>query len=215
MERPETDRVLNLLEEERKRLAREIHDGPAQSLTNISMRLDIIRHLIESSQGNIAIAEIERLQNYLRASLNDMRQLIFDLRPTFLENGLTEAIRRYAQRFAQSTGLEITVEALWGEPELPKSCEVAVFRICQEALNNTFKHAQATKVQILLESRTDVYQMVVQDNGRGFELGSRSMVSFGLQGMHERMSLVGGSLKVESAPGEGTVITCEVIKHNG
>jgi len=208
------DKVLELLEEERKRLARDIHDGPAQSLTNVSMRLQVIRRLLESSQNETAIAELDRLQALMRTSLNDMRRLIFDLRPTFLENGLTEAIHRYAKRFSQSTGLDVVVSDNWGSPELSRSTEVALFRVCQEALNNTFKHADATSVEIVLTQDAKTCRIVVTDNGKGFDRAGHSLVSFGLQGMAERMTLVGGMLDVQSAMGKGTTVICEVSRED-
>lgn len=214
MQRKDTDRIVELLEEERKRLARDVHDGPAQSLTNVTMRLDIIKRLVENSQDAAAIAEVERLQAFLRSAINDTRRMIFDLRPTFLENGITEAIHRYSHRFAQSTGLEVQVTGGWNSPAMPRTTEVAMFRVCQEALNNTFKHAAATTVKIVLSESTGKYRVTIQDDGKGFEANHRSLVSFGLQGMVERMALVDGEVQVHSELGRGTTVVCEVLKEH-
>ncbi|QQE79445.1 sensor histidine kinase [Alicyclobacillus sp. SO9] len=213
-QKPDTARIVDLLEEERKRLARDIHDGPAQSLTNVTMRLKVVKRLLESERQTDAKAELDRLQSFLRAAINDVRRLIFDLRPTFLENGITEAVQRYSQRFSQSTGLKIDVAVAWESPQLAHSTEVALFRVCQEALNNTFKHAEASSVTIVLDTSDEGYLMSIRDDGKGFQQTSNSLISFGLQGMEERMALVGGIVRVHSTVGHGTTVVCEVPRYN-
>jgi signal transduction histidine kinase len=212
MQRTQTQRTVELLEEERKRLARDIHDGPAQSLTNVTMRLEIVQRLVENAQTAAAGKELERVQTLLRSTINDMRRMVFDLRPTLLENGITEAIQRYSQRFAQNTGLQVDVTVSWEVPDLGRTTEVAVFRVCQEALNNTYRHAGATVVSIDLSENDAVYRITIRDNGRGFESNHQSVSRFGLQGMNERMELVGGTMTVASEFGEGTTVVCELSK---
>ncbi|MCL6626849.1 MAG: histidine kinase, partial [Alicyclobacillus shizuokensis] len=146
-----SERTIELLEEERKRVARDIHDGPAQSLTNVTMRLEVTKRMLESGRVEESVREIERLQMMLRTAMNDVRRLIFDLRPTFLERGVSDAIQLYAERFSQMSGLSIDVQCSWENPKLSRSVAVAMFRVVQEALNNIHKHAKASKVKIELK----------------------------------------------------------------
>ncbi|WP_169794787.1 sensor histidine kinase [Alicyclobacillus kakegawensis] len=210
MENFNSERIIELLEEERKRMARDIHDGPAQSLTNVTMRLEVTERMLENGRLEDSIQEIERLKSILRTAINDVRRLIFDLRPSFLERGVSDAIRLYAERFSQMSGLPVTVDSEWGQPNLSRSAAVAVFRVVQEALNNIHKHAKATTIEIRLLHRNGVYQALVKDDGKGFATDVSSSASYGLQGMKERMELVGGRVMVQSQPGHGTLVTCEV-----
>ncbi|MCL6633862.1 MAG: sensor histidine kinase [Alicyclobacillus herbarius] len=214
MENFGSERMIELLEEERKRMARDIHDGPAQSLTNVTMRLEVTKRMIESGRVSDSVQEIERLQTILRTAINDVRRLIFDLRPTFLEHGLSDAIRLYAERFTQMCGLPVTVVNQWGEPEFTRGAAVAMFRVVQEALNNIHKHAKADQVEIRLLHQDGLYRAMIQDNGRGFATNVNSPTSYGLQGMRERMELVGGRVTVQSEPGKGTLVVCEVPAHH-
>jgi signal transduction histidine kinase len=205
-----SERMIELLEEERKRVARDIHDGPAQSLTNVTMRLEVTKRLMESGRVEESIKEIERLQGILRTAINDVRRLIFDLRPTFLERGVSDAIRLYTERFSQTTGIPVEIEVQWDDPALPRTVAVAMFRVVQEALNNIHKHARASHAHVVLSETDDVYRAEISDDGRGFSVMVPSNTSYGLQGMRERMELVGGRVTVDSKPGEGTLVICEV-----
>lgn len=208
-----TDRVVEMLEEERKRLAREIHDGPAQSLTNVAMRLEVVKRLAVSDRVPEAVQEVERLQLFLRGAINDARRMIFDLRPTFLENGVEDAIRLYARRFTQTFGIPVTVDGQWGPVRLPHTVEVTLFRVYQEALQNVYKHAGATSVMVQLDDGGRCKRLVIQDDGCGFDVSERDG-SFGLQGMRERMALIGGTIGIVSSPGEGTIVQCEVDSYH-
>lgn len=211
----DSTRFVDLMEEERKRLARDIHDGPAQGFTNITMRLEIIRRLLEGGRTDDALGELDRLQAFTRNATNDIRRLIFDLRPTFLENGVVDAIRLYCERFAQTSGIAVTLEGTWEKPALPRQVEVAIFRICQEALNNVSKHANASSVGVSLIETEATFQLNVTDNGQGFDTTRKVPgQSYGVAGMHERMTLIGGSVTVQSSVGAGTTVVCEVKKQH-
>jgi signal transduction histidine kinase len=209
------ERMIELLEEERKRVARDIHDGPAQSLTNVTMRLEVTKRLMESGKVKESIGEIERLQGILRSAINDVRRLIFDLRPSFLDRGISDAIQLYAERFSQITAIPVEVEVCWQNPDLPRTVAVAMFRVVQEALNNIHKHAKASYAKIVLTEDDSVYRAEVSDDGKGFVSTVPSNTSYGLQGMKERMDLVGGRVTIHSTPGEGTCVTCEVPRCHG
>lgn len=210
MEYTSSERMLDLLEEERRRLAREIHDGPAQSLTNVTMRLEIIKKLLDSDRSEDALRELSRLQTLMRGAINDVRRLIFDLRPSSLERGLQQGIPLYAERFSQMSGIPVHLHGAWDEARFPRAVEIALFRVFQEALHNVYKHARANEVRVGLESTPDVYRLSIADDGAGFIVRETSTGSYGLLGMRERMGLIQGWMNVTSKPGEGTLVVCEV-----
>ncbi|MBX5437709.1 MAG: sensor histidine kinase [Alicyclobacillaceae bacterium] len=205
----DVNRFVTFLEEERRRLARDIHDGPAQSLTSVSMRLEIVKRLIEAHRMEDARAELDRLQGLLRTAVNDTRRLVFDLRPSFLEHGVEDAIRAYANRFSQTFGIPVHVEGDWSGHTLSRAAEVTVFRVFQEALNNVHKHARATHVDVHLTVSGGQCVLTVEDDGRGFEVRACS-ATFGLNGIRERLALIGGRAVIQSSPGRGTKVVAEV-----
>lgn len=210
MDPKQSDTVIELLEGERRRLAREIHDGPAQYLTNASMRLEVLKRLIQSQRYDDTLQELDRLQSIMRGAINDARRLIFDLRPTFLERGIHDAVHLYAERFTQTFGITIQIVGDWSHLVLPHGAEVALFRIYQEALNNIHKHAAAAEVVVSLTSSDTHCCISVRDDGEGFDTAIPSQTSYGLQGMRERVSLIDGRLDIVSAPKEGTCVRCEI-----
>lgn len=208
------ENVIDLIEEERKRLARDIHDGPAQSLTNVLMRLEIVKKLIENNRIETSLHEIERLQNVLRASVNDVRRLIFDLRPSLLEHGIVHALEAYAEHFTHMAGITTKVMGNWPDCTLSRGAEAALFRVYQETLNNIMKHAQAQTVVVYLSEDASQYRLDVVDDGVGFELevDVASLPSYGLRGMAERMDMLGAAIEITSKVGEGTIVSCCVPK---
>jgi len=200
--------------EERQRLAREIHDTLAQGFTSIVMHLEAAEPHIPAEAAALR-RHIEQARATARESLNDARRLVWALRPVQLEQGgsLADALARVARRWSEDTGIaaHITVD---GTPvPLPTDVEVTLFRITQEALANVRKHARASRVDITLSYLGDEILLDVQDDGVGFDRLTVSDASgsvdggFGLTGMRERLRMLGGSLMIESAPGEGTSIT--------
>lgn len=204
------EKIMELLEEERRRLARDIHDGPAQYLTNTSMRLEVLKRLVQSGRSDDTLRELDRLQAIMRGAINDVRRMIFDLRPTFLDRGIHDAISLYADRFSQTFGITVEICGDWSNLALPHAAEVAVFRVFQEALNNIHKHAAATQVHVTLTNGDSCCVITVRDNGKGFDSAVPSKTSYGLQGMRERVSLIQGHVEIVSAPQEGTCVTCEI-----
>lgn len=200
--------IIRAQEEERRRVAREIHDGPAQLLANVVLRMDVCQRLAEQDPGRLA-AELQQLKDLVRMSLQDVRKVIFDLRPMALDDlGLVPALRTYVQSFQSRTAIEVDLAAFGADRPYDPAFAVAVFRLVQEALTNVEKHARATRVWITLEVRGSDLRVSVRDNGVGFDVEavrrSAPGTRFGLHGMRERAELVGGRMDLQSAPGQGT-----------
>ncbi|MEW6696143.1 MAG: sensor histidine kinase [Bacillota bacterium] len=203
--------IIRAQEEERKRVAREIHDGPAQSMANIVMRAEFCLKLLDMNPSLVG-GELISLQHLVRQSLQDVRKIIFDLRPMVLDDlGLVPAVKRYLEDYKAQTGLQVEFVLIGKEQRFDTSLEVASFRIIQEALTNIKKHAKARHVMIkmeLIRTRVNVY---IKDNGCGFDQDKTKPRSdgsgYGLMGIKERIQLLKGGIAVYSAPGKGTEIS--------
>jgi two-component system sensor histidine kinase DegS len=197
-------------EEERQRIARELHDGLGPALASLNIRLLTVRKLLERDGHPIA-GEIEELAEQTQACIRDIRRLIHDLRPVALDElGLVPALREHLARCEQEHGLVVEFAANEGE-RLPASVETALFRIVQEAVNNVLRHAQAQHVQVILVRNTDRVELRVTDDGQGFDtLLPRSGRHVGLWSMRERVEQLGGQFEVRSAPEQGTTVTTVV-----
>ncbi|MGQ9556949.1 MAG: sensor histidine kinase [Desulfurispora sp.] len=198
-------------EEERKRVAREIHDGPAQSLANIVMRAEFCLKLLELNP-ELVRNELTALQSLVRQSLQDVRKIIFDLRPMVLDDlGLVPAVKRYLEEFKTRDNINYEFVLRGQERRLETTLEVAVFRIIQEALNNIKKHAGASFVLVKLELAQSRINVSVKDNGCGFTpetvLPRPDGSGFGLRGIRERLQLLNGGISIHSAPGKGTELS--------
>ncbi|HYP18669.1 MAG TPA: sensor histidine kinase [Chloroflexia bacterium] len=202
-------------EAERARLAREIHDGPAQVLANTVMRLSLVEKMFTHSPGEVQ-SELERVRVALQESVEDVRRFIFNLRPASLsEIGLLPTLRQYARDYSEQFNVAVELNV----PEnmhLSSNQELVVFRIIQEALQNIHKHAEATSITINIQQRSGgPLTLTITDNGRGFDpksVRTASPSSSGLVGMRERAATVGGTLKVESRSGIGTTVTLVLPK---
>jgi two-component system sensor histidine kinase DegS len=204
--------VAQAQENERERLAREIHDSPAQALANAIFELEFCERLLEKDPAKLR-QELVRLKNDMRGALADVRHFIFGLRPAALsELGLTATIRRYADDFRDRSGILVELE-MGNLRRLHATQEVAVFRIVQEAFQNARKHSRAKTVRLSLSDDEDRLRVAIEDDGQGFErqkVSQRCVGHFGLQGMQERAALIGGQLEIESRPGAGTKVTLNV-----
>ena len=201
-------RVVEAQEAERRRLARELHDETGQALTSIVLGLKALDDLVEGDELHAAVAE---LRASVVATLNDVRQLAVDLRPKALDDfGLVAALERLVETFAEQTGLSVDFQHALGERRLPEQVETALYRIVQESLTNVVKHAQAHTISVLLTRRGDGVAVVIEDDGRGFDPERTPDDSFGLVGMRERLTLLDGTITIESAKGEGTTLVAEV-----
>ena len=192
--------------EERARIAREIHEGVAQNLYFLGLQMDLCRRLVPKEPERVG-EELEGLQTLLQESLQDLRRLIWALRPLELEElGPIEAIRRLASDLKAHMGLDVAVEVKGKEGRFSPDVEGALYRIAQEALHNVAKHADARKACVSFAITPASVAVEVADDGRGFDV-ERALADpqgLGLKHLRERVEELGGSLSVESAPGAGT-----------
>ena len=198
--------VLHAQEEERRRLARDLHDEVNQALTAILLRLEA---LSQSAPPDVSVelGEVKRLVNQ---AMGELLQLARQLRPTALDDhGLLPALATHVRRFASQTGIEADLRTRGVSAELAPDQEIAIYRIAQEALANVARHADASRVEVDLETAGDGLQLRVRDDGRGFDSGGRRG-GLGLDGMAERARLVGGELTIDSRPGSGTELVMRV-----
>jgi signal transduction histidine kinase len=192
---------------ERRRLARELHDETGQALTSILLGL----RALEESEGDDVGAAVGDLRELVVQTLQDVRRLAVELRPTALDDfGLGAALERLASTFSDQTGTTVELESRLGDDRLPSDVETVLYRIVQEALTNVVKHAQAEHVSIVLQRKAGTVTAVIEDDGRGFAGGHQKDGGLGLVGMKERVELVNGRLEIESAEGAGTSLVVEV-----
>lgn len=200
-----TDQGIRLLEEERRRIARDLHDGPAQALTNISMRLDVIRQLL-TTDLDMATAELMRTNSRIVATVNDIRRLIYDLRPIAIDEvGLFTAAEELCARLAREWGLSIEISLPHGkECDMSPAKQVAVYRLLQEVLQNAHKHAQAQHITVTIKTIAEQWLLIVRDDGVGFSPDVIPEGHYGIVGMRERVSYLGGTITIDSTVGVGS-----------
>lgn len=206
-------RVIRAQEEERRRVAREIHDGPAQTLANIVLRLEIAERLLDLDPTRVK-AELIDLKNLVRANLQDIRRIIFDLRPMALDDlGIVPAISKYLDNFQDNYGINCELRIEGREKRLLPAMEVALFRLVQEGMTNVAKHANSPKVEVWFIYKDDWIITRILDYGKGFEVKSAMNAPgehFGLVGMRERVEMFSGRFLIESTIGKGTLIELSI-----
>ena len=202
-------RIVRAQEAERLRLAQEIHDGPAQALSNAIFQVEYIERVVETDLP-LARTELRYLRDLLRRELGDVRSFISQLRPPVLDElGLDGAITDTIDLIRSITGATITADLTAPDDVLSDAERTVVLRVAQEALQNVRKHAQARTVSVTTWLDDGGWVLEVGDDGRGFDLGeaaARGRRNFGLQFMRERAELIGARLDVRSRPGDGTVV---------
>jgi two-component system sensor histidine kinase DegS len=202
-------RILEAQEAERVRLAQEVHDGPAQALSNAIFQVEFIDSVFDTD-AVMARTELRLLRDLLRRELADVRSFIVRLRPPVLvELGLDGSIRETVVTQAALGGVDITADLRAPATGLSDTAQTVALRVVQEALQNVRKHAGATTAVVATMLDDGQWVLEVRDDGRGFEpseVATRSRRSFGLQFMRERAELVGARFEVRSAPGSGTVV---------
>lgn len=211
-------KIIKVQEEERQRMAREMHDGPAQSMANLVIKAEICEKLIERDTEK-AKYELNQLKSIVRACLKDIRKIIYDLRPMSLDDlGLIPTIQRYIIDFRED--VEINVDFLVIQDSALHPCinamiQLTVFRIIQEALNNIRKYAQASSVTVKLEITRQSINVLIADNGIGFTVQekltkNKEESGFGLYIMSERVELLKGKINIQSGIGIGTKIRATI-----
>jgi two-component system sensor histidine kinase DegS len=202
-------RIVEAQEGERVRLAQEVHDGPAQALSNAIFQVEFIDRVFDTDPA-MARAELRFLRQLLRRELGDVRTFIGQLRPPMLvELGLDGSIADTVSTHAALSGLEITMDLAAPASDLPDATQTVVLRVVQEALQNVRKHAAATAVVVATLVDDGEWVLEVRDDGRGFDTGAvaaRGRRNFGLQFMRERAEVVGARFEVQSRPEAGTVV---------
>lgn len=203
-------KIIKAQEEERQRVARDIHDGPAQMLSNVVLKAEICERLIDVDLDQ-ARNELQNLKKIVRDSLQDVRKIIYNLRPMSLDDlGLIPTLQRYILTFQEESGISVSFITKGSEPELKSVISLTVFRIVQEALSNVAKHARANNAVMQLEFLEKNLKLYVYDDGIGFDtakLNDRNediTSGFGLVSMRERVELLGGDMRISSEPGKGT-----------
>ncbi len=201
-------RVVSAQEQERRRLARELHDETGQALTSILLGLRTIEEAKGEAELNDALSEVRDL---VRATLQDVRQLAVELRPKALDDfGLVAALERLTSSFEEQTGISMEFQSTLPSTRLSPEIETAMYRIVQEALTNIVKHSRAGRVSIVVGRKEGAVSVVVEDDGVGFDPARTREEGLGLIGMRERVALLGGRLTIESRPGAGTTFVAEV-----
>ncbi|MCC7359357.1 MAG: hypothetical protein IT317_07765 [Anaerolineales bacterium] len=206
-------RIVEAQEGERQRLSRQIHDGPAQALSNFILQTEIAMRLFDIDAER-ARTELQSLKTSATTTFQKVRDFIFDLRPMMLDDlGLVPTVRRYVDAFKEKTGLQVTVTVTGADYRMDAAREAVVFRAIQELLANTRLHAQATQARLSLDFDTHRVRVVAEDNGKGFDpqtlANSKNKVS-GLSTLRERMDLLAGLFQIDSHAGQGTRIVLEV-----
>jgi len=208
MTRDLMQRLLAAQEEERRRIAQDLHDHAGQTMTALIIQLAyLIGHIDTMNKATIA-SELERFRTVAEQSLDELHKLVYDLRPMILDDqGLTAAVRSYVDTHLKPTGIDIGLKIVGPEGRLPRDVETAAYRIVQEAATNTLRYAEAKHLEIRVDRREDWLIVMIRDDGKGFvPEDTEPKKSLGLHGMRERAELVGGNLQVLSVPGAGTTI---------
>ena len=205
-------RIIEAQEDERKRVSREIHDGPAQMMANVIMRSDLIERIYREQGVEEAFKEIRNVKQMVRQALYEVRHIIYDLRPMALDDlGLVPALKKYlktTEEYFNHTRIRFVF--IGEEKRLSSKFEVALFRLIQEAVQNAMKHAQAKDIVVKLEMKRQSLTIVIKDDGKGFDTKLKKSNSFGLLGMKERVEILDGELSIDSHIGKGTVVIIQV-----
>ena len=201
-------KIIEAQEEERKRLSREIHDGPAQMLANVIMRSDLIERVFREKGPDEGFMEINSFKKMVRSALYEVRRIIYDLRPMALDDlGLIPTLRKYLQTIEEyHNHSKIDFVNVGVERRLPTKYEVALFRMIQESVQNALKHANACEIKVKLEMTKAAINVWIKDNGVGFDVQQKKQDSFGMIGMRERVDLLDGEISFDSKIGKGTTV---------
>jgi two-component system sensor histidine kinase DegS len=205
-------KIILAQEDERKRIAREIHDGLAQTMAHVVLRTEIAERMLNKQEYPAVKEELTDLKQQVRGSLEEVRKIIFNLRPMALDDlGLIPTLNKFVQDFEEKTKIRTKFTLTGKDKRLPSGMEVALYRLIQEAFSNVLKHANASYISLKVTFHKDSVIIQVQDNGVGFNIDQleskiREGSHFGLMGMRERVDLVEGEIDIESSEDGGTNI---------
>ncbi|MBK5225132.1 MAG: sensor histidine kinase [Thermoleophilia bacterium] len=207
--------VIKAQEEERKRIARELHDETSQSLTGLVIGIRMVQEIVPDYMPDVQ-ERLENINDLAHATLNEVHTMAVRLRPSVLDDlGLAAALRSYAKEYTENTGIPVEMQLLGMSHRLTPELETVLYRVIQEALTNVARHSNATSCRVTLRRKEQTVQGVIEDNGQGFDsqtvmLSDEKGRGLGLHGMKERIELVGGSLEFDARPAKGTTIFIEV-----
>lgn len=209
--------IMKAHEEERKRIAREIHDGPAQSAVNLSFKLEICKRYLSDGKMDNLVSEMNNLGESIHSTVKEIRTIIYNLKPSFLEDGLISAVQRHIEACSTSNNINFDFTFSGDDSKIEYYMTSTIYRIVQEALTNVKKHAEADNIRIELAITNSRITLDVVDDGKGFvveELKTRKFDrlqgGFGIQGIRERVELVRGSITIQSVPGKGTSLHIDI-----
>lgn len=199
--------IIEAQEEERKRISREIHDGPAQMLANLLLRYEIIDRGLKNGQINEVLGEINDTKEMVRQSLEEVRRMIYDLRPMALDDlGLIPTLKKYIDDLSSFAKVKIEFVPIGDNDLISENYDIVLFRLVQEALQNAIKHAEASLIKVKLEVRRDRITLIIEDNGKGFDPKAVTYQNFGIKGMKERVEMVNGEMNILTKIGVGTKV---------
>ncbi|MDX6151695.1 sensor histidine kinase [Marinococcus sp. PL1-022] len=206
--------IIEAQEDERKRVAREIHDGPAQTLAHVLLRSELVEKISREKSAEEAIQEFRELRVLIRSSLGEVRRIIYDLRPMAIDDlGLVPTLQKYLRHLEDNTGMVTEFTTKGKEARVAPNLEIGLFRIVQEAAQNAYKHAKPDLLRVQLEQRPTSITILIKDDGKGFDVNKERDKSFGLLGMRERVNALGGELTIDSVVGQGTRVKVFVPVH--
>ena len=200
--------IIQAQESERQRLSRQMHDGPAQALSNFILQTEIAMRLLDVDAGQ-AREELNSLKASAMGTFQKVRNFIFELRPMMLDDlGLAPTIKRYADTFKEQSGMEVNVTLTGQERRLESYVEVMIFRALQELLGNASRHSQATLLKVQVDMGETAVKVNVDDNGKGFDADVlKQGNSLGLNLIRDRVEMLGGTFELDSVIGKGTRVT--------
>lgn len=212
-----TKKILKAHEEERKRIAREIHDGPAQSIVNVSLKAELCKKVLQNGKAEMLPKELDAMISSARSTTKEIRTIIYDLKPSYLEDGIIKALENLLNVFSDNNGIGVSFKIKGSDNNIEYYLSSTIYRIVQEALSNIRKHAEADQVLVSLKITPESADIAISDNGKGFDVQSveskkpaRLEGGFGLEGIKERLELVRGSFDIMSSPGKGTHIRIHI-----
>lgn len=209
-------KIIEAQEEERLRVARDMHDGPAQSLANVIVKAELCERLLEMDKDR-AKNELQNLKGIIRGTLKDVRKIIYDLRPMSLDDlGLIPTLERYVTIFEEETGINVSLKTYGSFNDLESAIQIAIFRITQESLSNIRKHSQANNASIIIEKSLRKINLSIIDDGIGFNPENNNnsdnplASGFGLMNIKERADLLNGKVQITSSIGLGTKLSLQI-----
>jgi two-component system sensor histidine kinase DegS len=204
--------IVEMQEAERRKIARELHDGPAQSLASMLIRLDLVMHMLPEKDHEIR-HEIQNIKAIGSESITDVRSIMYDLKPYLMhEQGLHATLKDYFNEYEAKYSFFIDYVTFGQQRQYDLALEVGLLRMVQEAITNVRKHAGVNKALVKFEDNGSHLTLVIKDEGKGFDFGEirQQRESYGIVGMQERVKIFGGELEIFSRPGEGAQIIIKV-----